>query len=186
MTATLRFRLEEYDALLARGVLDERRHQRIELIYGELREMSPPGPMHEELVDRIAQWCYKNTDSSTVRVRVQNSIGLPQLDSAPQPDAALVRQQSYAELRPQASDVLLVIEVADSSLAYDRGEKADIYAAAGIHDYWVVNAVDWTVEVHRDPSLNGYRLLRSYAGGEKISPLALPGITLDVSALFQH
>ncbi len=186
MTSLVRFSLAEYDAMLAQGIFNERRHQRIELIYGELREMSPPGPMHDELVNRIADWCYDNVDRSQVRVRVQSSLGIPELDSAPMPDAALVRKQDYATVRPQSSDALLVIEVSDSSLAYDRVEKADLYAAAGIQDYWIVNVLDWGVEVFRDPSLNGYRLRRSYFGGEKVSPLALPDISLDVAALFQR
>lgn len=186
MTSLVRFSLTEYDAMLAQGIFDERRHQRIELIYGELRQMSPPGPLHDELVNRIADWCYDNADRSQVRVRVQSALGIPELDSVPMPDAALVRRHDYSTRRPQPADALLVIEVSDSSLADDRREKADLYAAAGIHDYWIINVLDWTVEVFRDPSPAGYRLRRSYAGGEKVSPLAVPGVALDVGELFRR
>ena len=144
MATTVRLTLAEYDAMLAQGILNERRHQHIELIQGEMRQMSPPGPLHEEMVDRVMRWCTRNTDPDSIRVRVQNSVGLTELDSAPQPDVALVNERDYRAHRPGPEDVLLVIEVADSSLDYDRGEKADLYAAAGFHG-WDQRNVYWKV-----------------------------------------
>lgn len=185
MITTVRLSLAEYDALLAKGVLDETRHQNIELIYGEMREMSPPGPMHEEMVDRMNEWCGANTDRKHVRIRVQNSIGLPGLESAPQPDVAMVTQKSYASGRPLPDDVLLVVEVADSSIDIDRGLKAELYASAGVKDYWIINLSDWCVEVYREPSASGYREKRTFDGGETISPLAFPDVTLDIGELFR-
>ena len=82
------------------GAFDPRRERRIELIYGELREMSPPGPTHEDLVDWLARWSMENTKKEEVRVRVQNSIGLPELDSAPQPDIAWVKPKNYRDALP--------------------------------------------------------------------------------------
>ena len=117
------------------GLFDGENRRRIELIHGELREMNPIGPTHEEVVDRLNRWSIKHLPEDRVRVRVQNSIGLPALQSAPEPDIAWVVERDYSRGRPTAADVLLVIEVAESSLKNDIGEKADLYAAAGIADY---------------------------------------------------
>ena len=119
-----------------------------------------------------------------VRIRIQNSIGLPKFASVPEPDVAWVRRQSYRRSRPMAKDVFLVIEVADSSLDYDRGEKAELFAAAGIKDYWVVNLIDRCVEVFRDPQRGRYRSLQTFEIGDELQPLAFPKITLSVASLF--
>ena len=145
MSTIVRLSLAEYDAMLAGGILDERRHQHIELIHGEMRTMSPPGPMHDEMVNRIDEWCYDLFDRSAVRIRTQSAIGIPELDSAPMPDVSVLRRKDYSASRPQPDDVYLVIEVADSSLEYDRGVKADLYASAGVKDYWIVKLQNWCV-----------------------------------------
>lgn len=186
MTTTVRLTLAEYDAMLAQGILDESRHQHIELIQGEMREMSPPGPMHEDIVDYLNRWSCNNTDPAEVRVRVQNSIGIPEFDSAPMPDVAWVREQSYRTGRPQPSDVHLIVEVSDSSLAIDRGAKAELYASAGVQDYWIVNLQDWCVEVYRDPSAGGYREKRTFDGDDTVSPLAFPNVSLNLAELFRR
>ena len=186
MSTAVRLSLAEYDAMLASGILDERRHQHIELIHGEMREMSPPGPMHEDIIDYLNRWSCNNTDEDLVRVRVQNSVGIPEFESAPMPDVAWVREQSYRQGRPQPSDVFLVIEVSDSSLEYDRGAKAELYASAGMQDYWIVNLQDWCVEVYREPSASGYREKRTFDADAKVSPLAFENVALDVAALFRR
>jgi Uma2 family endonuclease len=80
--------------------------------------------------------------------------------------------------------VLLVIEVSESSLAYDRGEKANLYAASGLKDYWVVNVNDSCIEVHRRPRSGEYRNIETFSTGQSVSPLAFPEITLKVESLF--
>jgi Uma2 family endonuclease len=130
-----RLSLAEYDRMIACGLFDGKNRRRIELIHGELREMNLIGPTHEEVVDRLNRWSIKHLPEDRVRVRVQNSIGLPALQSAPEPDIAWVVERDYSRGRPTAADVLLGIEVAESSLKNDIGEKADLYAAAGIADY---------------------------------------------------
>ena len=119
-----------------------------------------------------------------MRVRVQNSIGIPKLDTAPEPDIAWVLRSDYSSGRPLGTDVLLIIEVADSSHEYDCGEKAEIYAAAGIADYWVVNIPDECVHVYRQPDRGRYRTLITFSNGDEIHPLAFPEIALPVSLLF--
>ena len=152
MSTALRFTLDEYDRMIEQGVFDDRPEEKMELVYGEIRTMSPPGPAHEDVIDLLARWSFESTLRDEVRIRVQNSIGIPELDSAPQPDVAWVREQSYRAGRPQSSDVLLLIEVSDSSLPDDRTTKAELYAEAGVSDYWIINLQDWGIEVYRNPA----------------------------------
>src|SRR5579871_6363252 len=131
MLVVTRFTIADYDRMIAEGKFEGGLNRpRIELIYGELRNMSPIGAPHEEIVDALMEWSVSNVSSRGVRVRIQNSVGIPAHDSAPQPDIAWVTKKSYRTARPDGSDVLLIIEVADSSLKYDLGEKAKLYAAA--------------------------------------------------------
>ena len=184
MSTSIQFTLSQYDRMIQQGVFDEMRDQRLELIRGEIREMSPPGPAHEEVIDLLNHWSVLNVSSRNVRVRIQNSIGIPDLDSAPQPDIAWVREKSYRDERPHSADVLLVIEVSDSSLSYDLGEKLELYAEAGIVEYWVVNIPHWQVEVYRDPQGRRYQKKSVHDVGQAISPTAFDDLELPVSYLF--
>ena len=185
MSTATRITVAEYDRMIADGYFapGPQRH-RIELIDGELRPMSPIGPLHEELVDLITRWCFACLPQSLVRVRIQNSIGIAELDSAPEPDVVCVAERSYAARRPQACDVLLVIEVSDSSLGYDRGEKANMFAAAGIADYWVVNIPDCCVEIFRQPENGRYRSHEVFTAPSEIRPLAFPQVAFLLATLF--
>ncbi len=184
MSTIARFTLAEYDDLIARGAFSGPNERRLELIYGELRDMSPIGPVHEDEVDIVAEWSYGNAPLDQVRIRVQNSVGIPELDSAPEPDLTWVRRRSYRRVRPKGNDVLLLVEVADSSLEYDRGPKATLYATARIADYWIVNVRQRCIEVRREPTDDGYAQLRTYRPGEVIHPLAFPDLAFPVSLLF--
>ena len=184
MSPIARLSLAQYDRMVETGVFDPREQRRLEFIRGEVRVMTPIGPWHEEVVDRLSEWSINGVPQDRVRVRIQNSIGLPELDSAPEPDVAWVARRDYSGGRPTAEDVLLIIEVADSSLDYDCGEKADLYAQAGIRDYWVVNIPDRTVEVRRDPGRSHYQSLTTYVGDDEIRPLALSEIALRPSILW--
>lgn len=184
MSTIARLSLAEYDRMIECGVFDQGRRRRLEFIRGEIREMTPIGSPHEEVVDRLTEWSYRNTAPGEFRVRVQNSIGLPELESAPEPDIAWVVADDYSGGRPKGRRVLLVIEVAESSLHYDRGEKADLYAEAGVADYWVVNLVDRTIEVHRDPVDGRYRSVETFRGGEEVHPLAKPELALRPATLW--
>lgn len=184
MSTIAHLTLAEYDRMIACGVLDHGRRRRIEFIRGEIREMTPIGSLHEVVVDRLNEWSIKGLPEGKAWVRVQNSIGLPELESAPEPDLAWVARRDYSRARPVAADVLLVVEVAESSLAYDCGEKADLYAAAAIADYWVVNLVDRTIEVRRDPAAGAFRSLKTFAGDDELRPLAVPGLRLRPASLW--
>ena len=185
MSIVPKFSLAEYDRMIELGVFDPPCERRIELIHGELREMTPPGPTHEVLVDRLTKWSYRNLDDEDVIIRTQNSIGLPQSQSAPEPDVAWVKNKDYWNQRPMAKDDLLVIEVAESSLDYDESTKASLYAEAGIPEYWIVNIPHWCVDCYRDPAGETYQSVARYDMTAEISPLAFPEVKLAVCGLFQ-
>jgi Uma2 family endonuclease len=146
--------------------------------------MNPVGSAHEDILDFLNVWSVENVPRDKVRVRLQNSIGLPSLESAPEPDLAWVVRRDYYHHRPTAEDVLLLIEVAETSLAYDTGEKAELYAAADIADYWVVDVAGRAIEVRRDPSGGRYRSLQTSTGQQSLHPLVLPEVALTPQALW--
>lgn len=180
MSTLLRFSVSEYDRMIESGVFTDRNNRRLELVHGEIREMTPPNPPHEDTVDLLMYWSVDAVPRDQVRVRVQNSVGLPELDSVPEPDVAWLLARSYRRKRPQKEDVLLLIEVADSSLTYDRTEKANLYASAGIEDYWIVNLVQLRMEIHRQPSDGKYTSIQVYEIDESVSPLKFPDVRLRV------
>ena len=184
MSMIARLSLTQYDRMIEHGVFDQGSRQRLEFIRGEIREMAPIGSQHEEVVDRLTSWSARVLPEAKVRLRVQNSIGLPQLESAPEPDIAWVVQRDYTQARPTSDDVLLVVEVSASSLAYDTGEKADLYAAAGIGDYWVVDLENHLVEVRRDPVAGRFRSMQTFAGENEVHALKLPEAGLRPAMLF--
>ena len=174
----------QYDRMITAGVFDLRERQRLEFIHGEIRQMNPIGSRHEVIVDRLTEWSFVDVPKGKVRVRIQNSIGLPALDSAPEPDLAWVVRRDYSRGRPVAEDILLVVEVAESSLALDTGEKADLYAAAGIADYWVVDVAAERIEVRRGPAAGRYQSLTSFAGDEELRPLSIAEVSLRPASLW--
>ena len=185
MSTVAKLTLDEYDLMIESGVFDQGRRRRLEFIRGEIREMTPIGSMHEAVVDRLTEWSFENLPKRKAWVRVQNSIGLPSLESAPEPDIAWVARRDYSKGRPTEKDVLLVIEVAETSLQYDCGEKADLYAAAGVADYWVVNVPGRSIEVRRDPAEGRYRSVQTYSGDDEVRPVLVPEVVLQPSMLWK-
>jgi Uma2 family endonuclease len=183
-STTLRLSLADYNRLIAEDAFRPLGKRRIELIYGELREVTPPGPTHAECVDRLARWSFSNTDPRLVTVRIQNPIHIPAFDSAPEPDVAWTRFKSYSKQHPQPRDILLLIEAADNSLSEDLGEMSELYARAGIKDYWVVNIPDFCIEVFRQPKRGRYMDHRAYQSTDDLAPLAFPKVHLPISGLF--
>jgi Uma2 family endonuclease len=185
MSTIARLTLAQYDEMIRRGVFGRGPREHVEFIRGEIREMSPIGSKHEAIVDWLNEWSLENLPKKKTWVRIQNSIGLPELESAPEPDIAWVVRRDYSRGRPTAADVLLVIEVADSSLAYDCGDKADLYAEAGIADYWVVNVADRLIEVRRNPEGGRYRTVQAHAGDDELRPLCEPDLILRPAMLWE-
>ncbi|MBI2494015.1 MAG: Uma2 family endonuclease [Candidatus Rokubacteria bacterium] len=119
-------------------------------------------------------------------VAVQGAIVLA-ADTEPEPDVAIIRRRRpvlYEEREAHAEDALLLIEVAESSLAYDRSTKLRLYAAAGIPEYWVVDCAAESVEVHRTPAAGGYRDVSRVAGAGAVAPQVFPGVALTLAEIF--
>ena len=131
---------------------------RVELIDGEVIDMSPIGAIHAAIVDCLVRHLGRNVGDPVI-VRCQNPIRLDD-SSEPEPDIALLRPRSdgYMSAHPGPGDVLVVIEVADTSLAYDLGVKVPLYARHGIPEVWVIDAATRQTRIFRDPSAEGYRL----------------------------
>jgi Uma2 family endonuclease len=185
MSTATRITLAEYERMIAEGKFEGGLNRpRVELIDRELREMSPINWQHVMVVAVLTEWSNMNLPAGRVWVCPQSPIGVPERDSAPEPDLAWVQRKDYSPGHPAQPDILLVVEVADSSLSYDRGEKADLYASAGITDYWVVNIPDRCVEVFRKPEGGRYRSHEVFKAPGEIRPLAFPQIVLPVELLF--
>jgi Uma2 family endonuclease len=176
-----KFTTDEYEWMGRVGILRE--DDRVELIDGEVVEMAPIGPGHASRVKRSAAKLHKRFGDVAV-VSVQDPIVVSR-HNEPEPDLALLRPRVdfYELAHPTASDVLLVVEVADSTLAYDRGVKTGIYAAAVIPETWVLNVPDGVLHVYREPVEGEYRVVQTFRRGEKVAPLAFPDREIDVAEL---
>ena len=185
MSTAYRFSVADYERMIESGVFLDQGDVRTELIYGEVRIVNPPNPPHEDTVDVLMYWSVDVTPRDQIRVRVQNSLDIPELDSVPEPDIAWMKVRTdFRTRRPQPDDVLLLFEVSDSSLAKDRLEKSRLYAEAGIVEYWIVNLVDGRLEIYRDPCDGIYQSCQTRNRGERISPLCQPNAWLEVDRAF--
>ncbi len=184
MSTLAKFSVAEYERIVASGVFDGSNHRRLELVWGELRSMNPIGSAHAMAVDRLAAWSFATAPRDSVWVRIQNPVAFLDCDSEPEPDVIWAKPQDYTARHPAADDVLLLIEVAESSLEFDLGEKAMLYATAGIADYWVVNLVERKAVVHRDPCDGVFKSIESFRWESSLSLRALPEIQLSIGSLF--
>jgi hypothetical protein len=176
-----RFSVRDFEQMIATGVFAE--HERVELIDGEVVEMAPIGVRHAEGVRNVADEAAARGRGACI-VEMQNPVRLGDL-ARPQPDVALLRppRARYQGRLPAAADLILVVEVSDSSLAYDREVKVPLYAQAGVPEAWLVNLTDDEIAVYRDPTPEGFRSTRILRRGETISPLAFPDWAIPVEAL---
>jgi len=174
--ARRRFTVEDYHRMAEAGILGE--DDRVELIAGEIVEMSPVGGRHVEAVSRFTRLLSRQVGDGML-VNVQSPIRLTN-DGEPEPDLAVVRDRAYGGELPTAADVLLVIEVADTSLAYDRNVKLPLYAAAGIPEAWLYDVGAAAIERHSEPRNGRYRLVALAGRGESLTSTVLPAVTLSV------
>ena len=172
----------EYHRMAEVGILTPA--DRVELIRGEIVTMSPPGRRHSAFVDNLTQLLVLRLGGRAL-VRVQNPVVLDEY-SEPQPDLVLLRRRPvpYKDADATADDVLLLIEVADSSIRYDRTTKLRLYAEAGVPEYWIVDCTAESVEVYRSPDARGYAEVQVRTGSATVSPTAMPDLTLPLPEIF--
>ena len=175
------FTVDEYEQMIRAGVLGE--DDRVELIEGEIVEMSPIGGLHMQVVNRLTRLLVQRAADAVI-VSVQNPIRLAH--SQPQPDLALLRPEvdDRKGAVPRVEDVVLVIEVGDSTAAHDRAVKVPLYARSGIPETWLIDLAEGVVEVYREPAAAGYRRKQTYGAGEAFAPEALPRVRVAVADIF--
>ena len=168
-----RLTVDAYHQMAASGILGA--DDRVELIAGEVLDMSPIGSLHAALVVAMSEYLGRLA-AGRLTVRSQNPIRLGD-SSEPQPDITLVRPRSdfYAAAHPGPTDTLLIVEVAESSLAYDLGVKVPLYACHGIPEVWVIDAATRTTHRFREPRPDGYARQDTITAAEPLACLALPG-----------
>ena len=173
--------VREYEHMIKAGVLGE--DERIELIAGEIRNMSPIGSKHAACVNRLNMLLTVALAKSAL-VSIQNPIKLSDL-SEPQPDVALLRPRNdfYALNLPGPDDVLLIVEVSDTTLDYDRSEKLPRYAEAGIPEVWLVDLTNETVEQYLRPRHNRYADATTLERGQLVQAHKMDVLTLHVNAI---
>jgi Uma2 family endonuclease len=161
MAIKYRFSVEEFERLHA-----DVKH--VELLEGEIYQMSPVGPKHNY---KVMQLTHRFTEQlgKQVVVQVQGLVRLSD-GSEPQPDFALLRlpQEQYQDRLARGEDILLLVEVSDTTLEYDRKDKLPVYAEAGVPEYWIINLNENVLEVYRQPIGRQYRTRTLYQPGEKV------------------
>lgn len=176
-----KYTADEYQVMGETGILTQ--EDRVELIDGEIVAMPPIGSQHQENVDGLTE-LFVFRFSSVARIRVQGPVRLRERGE-PEPDLMLLRRRegSYRSAHPEPEDVLLAVEVADTSLRYDRRVKLPYYALHGIPETWLINLREEVVEVHRAPSHEGYQEVYRYGRGDSLTVAAFPGVHLTVDEL---
>ena len=177
-----RLSVDDYHVLARAGVF--RPDERVELIEGEIRCMNPKGPMHSAGATKASNALRTHLGDRGM-IRLQDPIGLSD-DSEPEPDLVLVvpKESFYADHHPRPEEVLLVIEISDTSLLYDRNVKGRLFAKAGIRQYCILNLITLELEDYREPDENGYRLKNTYKSNQCFNLVAFPENLIPVGDLF--
>ena len=175
------FTVEEYHRMVQAGILNE--DDRVELIEGEIVKMTPIGSRHAAAVKRLNR-LFSQKAGTNFLVSVQDPIHLEE-HSEPQPDLALLRPREdfYALAHPEPKDVLLVIEVAETSAEYDREKKVPLYARFGIPEVWLIDLEGEKLEAYRTPSHEGYKEVEVMRRGTFLSPKSLPTLKLPAEEI---
>jgi Uma2 family endonuclease len=175
------FTVEEYHRMAEAGILSE--DDRVELIDGEIIKMSPIGSRHVACVNRLNAVLTSAIGRAAI-VSVQNPFAVNDY-SEPQPDIVILKPRNdfYAHSLPTAQDVLLIIEVADTSLSYDRNVKVPAYARAGVPEVWIADLAGGGIEAYSEPVSEVYQNIRWASRGQISRPEQLPGISIGVDAI---
>ena len=175
------FSVEEYYLMAKAGILTE--DDRVELIEGEIVEMSPIGSRHAACVKRLIRFLSQQVGQHAL-IGAQDPVRLGE-HSEPQPDIALLRPRAdfYSTAHPGPADVLLLIEVSDTSIDYDREVKVPLYARSGIGEVWLIDLAGESIEVYQSPAPEGYRQIRVVRQEERLAPEALPELELSARGI---
>jgi Uma2 family endonuclease len=179
-----KFTVEQYHKMLESGILTE--DDRVELIRGEIIEMSPIETKHAACVNRLINLLVQLLGKRVI-VAAQNPIRLND-NSEPQPDVALLkpRDDFYATAHPRPQDIFLLIEVADSTIEYDLEEKIPLYAEANIIEVWLVDINEQIVKVYQQPTAAGYQIVQKFASGQNLSITAFPDVNISINKILGH
>ena len=178
-----RFSVKTYDLMIERGILNE--NDNVELLNGQIIDKMPKGTKHTSVTRFITKYFYRIFNDEVV-IQVQDPIRLNDF-SEPEPDIVLAQidENNYTERHPKPEDILLIIEVSDSTLYFDRNEKGLAYSRAGIGQYLLVNVENNTIEDYRKPGDDGYGMKQTYKTGDKFSLLAFPQIEIAIEDFLQ-
>jgi Uma2 family endonuclease len=176
-----RFTVAEYHRMAEAGILGA--DDRVELIEGEILQMTPIGREHAACVDRLTR-LFSERAGQSAQVRIQGPVVLDD-SSEPQPDVALLvrRPDFYSSVDPRPDDVILLVEVADTSLDFDTKKKIPLYAQSRIREVWLVDVAAGEVDVHRRPGPDGYADVRRYSSGEELTITSLPSCRVTVAEI---
>jgi Uma2 family endonuclease len=181
--APTRHRLDvgAYYKMAEAGILTQ--HDRVELIGGEIFDMTPIGAAHAGKTDRLNRLFARAAADGLALVSVQRPLRLDAYNE-PEPDLMLLkpRADDYQGRHPSAADVLLLVEVSETSLVHDRGTKLSLYAKFGVAEVWIVDLRGAAIEVYRQPAGAAYAFKERLTSG-LLAPALVPGVTLDVGAL---
>jgi Uma2 family endonuclease len=173
----LRFSVDEYYKLIELGILKD--YEKAEIIGGELIKKMPVGDRHAFAVDKLNRYFSRNLPDE-ILVRVQNPVRLTDYNE-PEPDLALADLTKFDGKRhPRPEEILLLVEVSDSTLKYDRDTKLALYAESKIPEVWIVNLPNNIIEIHQNPGEGIYQLAKIFKRGEKIESEVLTGLNLSV------
>jgi len=180
-TTRKRFTVDDYYRMGEAGILTQ--DDRVELIEGEIVEMSPIGDRHAMTVNRL-NMIFAKVLSDRAVVSVQNPVWLDRYNH-PQPDVMLIRPREgfYGSGHPHPEDVVLLIEVAETTLRFDRSVKLPIYARCGVPEVWIADLNTDTVHIFRKPQRNAYSFTESRGRNESVSPESFPDLSLQVTNL---
>lgn len=181
--ARWQFTVADYTRMRETGILRE--DDRVELLDGEVRPMSPTGPLHAALVNLLMVLLTRQLGDRAI-LSVQNPIQLNDY-SEPQPDLSLLQPRAdfYAAAHPRPDDILLVIEVGDSTLAYDRSEKLPRYAQAGIPEVWLIDVERHAVEQYTHPRNGRYHQFQLAEQGDQVTATTIEHLVVVIDALFR-
>lgn len=179
-TVQLRFSVDEYYKMYELGLIKD--FERAEIIDGELIRKMGIGDRHAYVVDRLNRFLVRHLDEN-ILVRIQNPLRLNDYDE-PEPDVVLADLTKYDGKRhPRPEETILVIEVADASLRYDRNNKLPLYALANIPEVWIVNLPNNLIEVHKNPIVDIYQNTSIFQKGENVVSGVLSDLNLSVDAV---